>query len=140
MLTKIQAIKKHIDAGNSFLWRVISKNDSSSAASHQMGVYIDKHFWNICFEEQGRKQANTYRLVNIDWYDGKSSPRARFIHYGMGRKNEYRITRLDRKFEMGSILVLIKIALDSYHGFLLFGEQEHYEFFNLRQKIQASSN
>jgi hypothetical protein len=140
MLTKIQAIKENIEAGNSFLWRVISKNDSSSAASHQMGVYIDKHFWNICFDEQGRKQANTYRMVNVDWYDGKSSPRTRFIHYGMGRKNEYRVTRLDRKFELGSIIVLIKKAIDSYYGFVLHGEQEHNEFLKIRQNTKANND
>lgn len=136
MSDTIPTLKEKIENGKGFLWRVIAKNESRSAASHQMGVYLDKHFWNVCFEERGKRGTNMHRIVHVDWLDGRPSPTTRFVHYGKGRKNEYRITRLERGFEIGDMVVLVKISADNYFGCVLINDQEKKDFFEFRQALR----
>jgi len=136
MLRKIKTIQEKIESGRGHLYRVVSKNDSTSAQSHQMGLYIDKRFWSVCFDERCKKGTNTFRIANVDWYDGKSSLGIRFGHYGKGRKDEYRITRINRSFEIGMAIVLVRMTADDYYGFVLTSFAERQAFNELQlQKL-----
>lgn len=107
--------------------KFVSANDAGATGAHQAGLYIPKNSIKLMFDEPGRKGENKEKFASIEWFDGEISE-CRFIYYGQGTRNEYRITRLGRSFKEGQLVILTKISEESYLGFLLSGESEKRQF------------
>ncbi|GET25067.1 ATP-binding protein [Prolixibacter sp. NT017] len=100
--------------------KFVSANDSGDTGGHQDGIYIPKNAIPILFETPGQKGMNKEKYAAIEWANGKIS-KSRFIYYGKGSRNEYRITRLGAKLTTGQLFILLKNE-NEYKAFLLAPE------------------
>jgi len=127
-LIAIQAIESVNKSEISFC-KFLSANDTGETGAHQAGIYIPKPAVKILFDDKFSKGQNHDRRAEIAWHDGKVTQN-RFIYYGRGTRNEYRITQFGRGFEYlseehtGDLFVLSKIDRDSYRGFILSTDDE----------------
>lgn len=118
-----QAILSVMGGKKSFC-KFLSSNDTGKTGGHQAGIYIAKPAVPIIFDQMFEKGQNRDRWVNISWQDGKTTE-TRFIYYGQGTRNEYRITNFGRDFEFlrpeytGSLFVLVKYTEEDYQAFVL---------------------
>lgn len=119
----IQAVK---DNEFSFC-KFVSPNDAGDTGAHQAGLYIPKNSIQILFEEPGEKGKNKEKTAIIKWGDGTES-HSRFIYYGQGTRNEYRITRLGRHFNVGDLVIITKKNENEYLGFVIENENEIGQF------------
>lgn len=109
--------------------KFLSANDTGKTGGHQCGIYISKPAISILFDEPGVKGENKDKFANIKWMDGTSTP-SRFIYYGQGTRNEYRITRFGRGFPylkpeyIGSLFILTEALNGEYTAFVLETEEE----------------
>ncbi|WP_444659092.1 type II restriction endonuclease [Caproiciproducens sp. R2] len=115
--------------------KFLSANDTGDTGAHQAGIYITKNAVPILFKNPGRKGENKEKFVKIKWQDDFSTD-SRFIYYGKGTRNEYRVTRFNRGFpylrteHTGDLFVLVKLSDEDYSGFVLETEDEINEFLN----------
>lgn len=113
--------------------RYITANDVS-ANSHQEGFYVPKQAASLLFDEPGIKGGNKDRFVKIQW-QGDFETNSRFIYYGTGTRNEYRITRFGRGFPflredyVGSLLVICQMDDDNYCGIVLEHDEDIEDFY-----------
>lgn len=98
--------------------KFISANDAGATGAHQAGLYIPKNSTKLLFDEPGDIGTNKEKFAWINWYDGSKS-NCRFIYYGQGTRNEYRVTRLGKKFVEGEFIIIVKNIDDNYLGYLL---------------------
>ena len=104
--------------------KFLRANDTGKTGAHQAGLYLSKPAVPILFGQSFQKGQNQDRMVKIAWQDGKVTD-SRFIYYGCGTRNEYRITRFGRGFEFlrpeytGSLFVLVKYSEEDYQAFVL---------------------
>ncbi len=104
--------------------KFLAANDTGKTGAHQAGLYISKPAVPILFDQYFEKGQNQERWVKIAWQDGKVTD-TRFIYYGRGTRNEYRITNFGRGFEFlrpeytGSLFVLVKYSEEYYQAFVL---------------------
>lgn len=109
--------------------KFITANDTGSTGSHQSGFHIHKNAWPLFFDATGERGSNAEKFVTIKWQDDFETE-SRFIYYGTGTRNEYRLTRFGRGFpflgddDIGSLLVLCRISGDYYQAYVLETEQE----------------
>lgn len=95
--------------------KFISANDAGKTGGHQEGFYIPKNSLPLMFDERGIKGQNKDRLVTIKW-QGDFETNSRFIYYGQGTRNEYRLTRFGRNFpfltddNVGDLLILCHLT------------------------------
>ncbi|MGX5689443.1 type II restriction endonuclease [Arcticibacter tournemirensis] len=114
--------------------KFISANDAGATGAHQSGYYIPKNSATLLFDSPGIKGSNKDRYVSIRWQNDFETT-SRFIYYGAGTRNEYRITRFGRKFPyldqeaLGSLLILSKIKDDYYEGYVLNNDDDFETFF-----------
>ena len=114
--------------------KFISANDAGSTGGHQEGFYIPKNSVPIMFDVPGVKGENKERLITIKWQNDIVT-NSRFIYYGTGTRNEYRLTRFGRGFpfltehNVGDLFILCHIVDDFYEGYVLQTEEEIEEFF-----------
>lgn len=127
----IEAVNSSTQAFCKFL----SANDTGVTGAHQAGIYITKSAVSILFNTPGVKGNNLDRLVKIKWQDDFITD-SRFIYYGSGTRNEYRITRFDRGFPFlkpehtGDLFVFVKLSEDDYSAYILQTDDEINEFLN----------
>ena len=113
--------------------RYITANDVS-ITSHQEGFYVPKQASSLLFEEPGERGSNKDRFVKIRWQDDFETD-SRFIYYGTGTRNEYRITRFGKGFPflaeeyVGSLLIICQIDEADYAGIVLEHDEDIDEFF-----------
>lgn len=113
--------------------KFLSANDTGETDSHQAGIYIAKPAVPVIFDEPGIKGSNKDRWVEILWQEDFST-KSRFIYYGQGTRNEYRITQFGRGFPFlrpehtGDLFVLVQMEKDQYLGYVLSTEEEIEEF------------
>ena len=125
--------------------RFLTANDTGLTGGHQAGIYIAKTGIDILFDKPGEKGENKDRWVNITWQDG-SKTESRFIYYGQGTRNEYRITNFGRGFPFlhteytGALFVLIKVSIDDYQAFVLNTDDELESFFDAFGLTPADTN
>lgn len=118
-----QAIISVMGGKKSFC-KFLSANDTGKTGGHQAGIYIAKPAVPIIFDRPFEKGQNKDRWVNITWQDGRTTE-TRFIYYGQGTRNEYRITNFGRDFEFlkpeytGSLFILIQYTEEDYRAFVL---------------------
>jgi type II restriction enzyme len=114
--------------------KFISANDAGSTGAHQEGFYIPKNSISLMFDVPGVKGENKERFITIRWQNDFET-QSRFIYYGKGTRNEYRLTRFGRGFpfltenNVGDLFILCHINEDYYEGFILQTDEDIEEFF-----------
>ena len=109
--------------------KFLSANDTGETNAHQAGIYISKPAISILFDSPGERGTNKERWVRIKWQHDCITD-TRFIYYGQGSRNEYRITNFGRNFPFlkaeytGALFVLVKISEEDYEGFVLNTDDE----------------
>lgn len=136
------AIAKVQTAKHAFC-RFITANDTGKNGSHQAGFYIPKCAAALLFDTPGVKGENKDKIVTVKWQDDFITE-SRFVYYGQGTRNEYRITRFGKGFpffeedNVGDLLVLAQESEDYYYGFVLQTDQDiddFFAFFNLSSEM-----
>ena len=90
-----------------------------------------RHF---LFDTPGVKGENKDKMVKVKWQDDFTTD-SRFIYYGQGTRNEYRITRFGKGFpffeedNVGDLLIIAQQSEDYYYGFVLQTDQDIDDFF-----------
>lgn len=115
------------------LTKYITANDTGATGGHQAGFHIHKSSWPLFFEQEGTKGENKDKFITIKWQDDIET-NSRFIYYGKGTRNEYRLTRFERGFpflqdeNIGDLLILSKISEEYYKAFVLQTDDDIEEF------------
>ena len=126
-------------------YRYITANDTGATGAHQAGFYIPKCAACLLFDTLGVKGENKSRFVTIKWQDDFETD-SRFIYYGQGTRNEYRITRFGRNFpffsddNIGDLLILVKLGEEEYRGYVLETSEEIEGFFSYFNLPLGSNN
>lgn len=116
MLTEYanQAIQAVLNGEMGFC-KFLAANDTGETGGHQAGIYIPKSSFGILFSNPGQKGENKDRWVKITWQEMVQTE-TRFIYYGKGSRNEYRITNFGRNFPFlvpeytGALFVFVKVS------------------------------
>lgn len=122
--------------------KYITANDAGMTGGHQAGFHIHKHAWNLFFDNPGEKGFNKDKFITIKWQDDFETE-SRFIYYGAGTRNEYRLTRFGKGFpfltdeNIGNLLVIAKTADSFFEAFVLQTDEETEAFF---AALNISSN
>lgn len=117
--------------GQKTFCKFLSANDTSPDQSHQAGIYIPKNAYSILFDSPGIKGENKDRTVSVMWnFDSEIHCDVRFIYYGGGTRNEYRMTRTPvfRPEYTGALFVLVQRTYEDYQAYILNTEYEINEF------------
>lgn len=123
-----------VNKGEISFCKFISANDAGKTGAHQEGFYIPKNSYSLAFEAPGVKGKNKDHYVRIKWQSDFETT-SRFIYYGIGSRNEYRLTRFGRGFpfltenNVGDLLILVKITSDYFEGFVLQSDEDFEDFF-----------
>lgn len=113
--------------------KFISANDVGATGAHQAGFYIPKNCWPLMFGTPGIKGTNKDHFVKIRWQNDFETD-SRFIYYGCGTRNEYRLTRFGRSFpffqedNVGDLIIICQIDSDDYSGFVLSADEDIEDF------------
>lgn len=122
-----------------------SANDAGSTGAHQSGYYMPKNAWSLMFDRPGERGENMDRTVIIKWQNDFETE-SRFIYYGQGTRNEYRLTRFGRGFpflsenNVGDLFILCRIADDHYEGFVLSADEDIDAFLDAFGMSPADTN
>jgi len=114
--------------------KFITPNDTGTTGGHQAGFHIHKNAWRLFFTEGGVKGSNKDKFVTIKWQDDFETA-SRFIYYGTGTRNEYRLTRFGKGFpfltddNVGDLLIICKTSESYYHAYVLQTDEEIEDFF-----------
>lgn len=114
--------------------KFIKPNDTGSTGGHQAGFHMHKNSWPLFFELPGEKGSNKDHYVTIKWQDDFETE-SRFIYYGVGTRDEYRLTRFGRGFpyltddNVGDLLILVKKSADFFEGYVLSSDEDIEDFF-----------
>lgn len=109
--------------------KFLSSNDTGDTGAHQAGIYIAKNAAPILFDEPGQRGENKDRYVTIRWQDDFETD-SRFIYYGTGTRNEYRITRFGKGFPFlrpentGDLFAFVQMESDYYLAYILQTEDD----------------
>lgn len=102
----------------------ITPNDVGATGGHQCGFLIAKKCHRLFFAEDGKKGNNIVLNVEIKWQkDFITQSTAKY--YGVGTRNEYRLTRYGRDFEflkddyIGSLLIMTRKHDGEYNAYVL---------------------
>lgn len=118
-----------VEEGRLSFCRYITANDTGATGGHQAGFYIGKEAAPLLFDQHGQRGSNMDRFVEIEWQN-EITTESRFIYYGVGTRNEYRITRFGKDFPflqdeyIGSLLVVSKYDHDTYKAYVLSKDEE----------------
>ncbi len=114
--------------------KFIKPNDTGSTGGHQAGFHLHKNSWPLFFDKPGEKGSNKDHFTKIRWQDDFETS-SRFIYYGVGTRDEYRLTRFGRGFpyltddNVGDLLVLVKKSKDFFEGYILSKDEDIEDFF-----------
>lgn len=115
--------------------KFITANDTGSTGGHQCGYHVSKEAWSMFLEEEATKGTNIDIPIRIHWQNDFDTD-SRFKYYGVGTRNEYRITRFGRGFpflnddNVGDLLVLARYDKDYYEAFVLQTDDDIDDFFS----------
>ena len=128
------AISK-VQQANAALCKFITANDTGSTGGHQCGYHISKEAWAMFLEEEAVKGHNIDKPIRIRWQNEFNTD-SRFKYYGIGTRNEYRITRFGPGFPflndncVGDLLILARYESDYYEAFVLQSDDDIDDFFS----------
>ena len=127
-----QAIQAVLNSQRSYC-KFLSANDTGLTGGHQAGIYISKPSIPILFDEPGTKGTNKEKWVKVKWQDDLETD-TRFIYYGQGTRNEYRITNFGRGFPFlrpeytGALFIFAKCNDEEYRAYILNSEDDIDQF------------
>lgn len=127
-----QAISS-VHKGKLAFCKFLSANDTGLTGGHQSGIYVPMSAYSLIFDEKGVKGENKERLAKIRWM-GDFETESKFTYYGAGTRNEYRITRFGRGFNLlkpdntGALVVFVKLDDEDYEGWVLETEDDIDDF------------
>jgi hypothetical protein len=130
----LQIVIQSVQSADISLSKYITSNDTGSTGSHQAGYHILKNSWRLFFQKPGEKGTNKDKYVTIKWQNSFETS-SRVIYYGVGTRNEYRLTRFGRGFpflndeNIGDLLVICKKSDDYYEAFVLQADEDIDDFF-----------
>lgn len=113
--------------------KFITANDAGTTGAHQAGFHIPKNVWRLFFDKKGEKGSNSDKFITIKWQDDFET-QSRFIYYGVGTRDEYRLTRFGKGFpflndeNIGDLLIICKQSKDYYEAFVLRADEEIDDF------------
>ena len=122
-----------VNKGKLAFCKFLSANDTGLTGGHQCGIYVPKPAYSIIFDEKCVKGENKERLAKIRWMDDFETE-SKFTYYGTGTRNEYRITRFGRGFDLlkpdntGALVVIVKLDDEDYEGWVLENEDDIDDF------------
>ncbi len=125
--------------------RFITANDIGKTGAHQSGFYLPKNSWPLFFNRPGIKGENKDLFVKIKWQDSFETD-SRFIYYGKGTRDEYRLTRFGLNFPFlneentGDLLVVAKRDIDYYNAWVLSTDEQIQSFLNYYSISPTESN
>ena len=128
----VQAIQAVLNSRKAYC-KFLSANDTGLTGGHQAGIYIAKPSVPILFDEPGIKGENKEKWVKVKWQDDIETD-TRFIYYGQGTRNEYRITNFGRGFPFlrpeytGALFVFAKCSDEYYQAYILNSEDDIDQF------------
>ena len=131
----VEKVLKAVKLSEVAFTKFITANDTGATGGHQAGFHIHKNAWKLFFDQEGTKGENKEKFVTIKWQDSFETD-SRFIYYGVGTRNEYRLTRFGRKFpflsddNVGDLLVLSKLSDSYYEAFVLQKDEDIEDFFS----------
>ncbi|MEF3078087.1 type II restriction endonuclease [Winogradskyella poriferorum] len=114
--------------------KFIKPNDTGATGGHQAGFHLHKSSWPLFFDAEGEKGTNKDHFATIKWQDDFETT-SRFIYYGRGTRNEYRLTRFGKNFpyltddNVGDLLIISKKSIDYYEAFVLSSDDDIEDFF-----------
>ncbi|WP_462251749.1 type II restriction endonuclease [Ekhidna sp.] len=114
--------------------KFIKPNDTGKTGGHQAGFHLHKNSWPLYFDTPGEKGSNKDHYVTIRWHDDFETA-SRFIYYGVGTRNEYRLTRFGKGFpfladdNVGDLLILVKKSAEFFEGYVLSSDEDIEDFF-----------
>lgn len=114
--------------------KYITANDTGATGGHQAGYHIHKNAWELFFDQAGDKGSNKDKFVTIKWQNDFET-NSRFIYYGTGTRNEYRLTRFGRGFpflqdeNVGDLLIICKRTEVYYEAYVLQTDEDIEDFF-----------
>ena len=117
------------------LCKFITANDTGTTGGHQCGYHVSKEAWSMFLDEEPVKGTNIDIPIRIHWQNDFDTD-SRFKYYGVGTRNEYRITRFGRGFpflndeNVGDLLVLARFDRDYYEAFVLQSDDDIDDFFS----------
>lgn len=144
MSVAVQAIQTAMNGKLTFT-KFLAANDTGLTGGHQAGIYVSKPSISILFDEPGIKGQNKEKWVKVNWQDDFETE-SRFIYYGQGTRNEYRITNFGRGFPFlkpeytGALFIITKLSDEDYKGYVLNSESEIDEFLNAFGLTPAETN
>lgn len=122
-----------VQTGCPSFFKFIAANETGDTGGHQCGFYIPRDFAELALGEPCVKGSNKDIRAKIAWNDDKITE-SRFVYYGVGTRNESRITQFGRGFEFlrseytGALVVFTQTARNSYRAFVFNSEDEINEF------------
>lgn len=122
-----------IQSGCPTFFKFISANETGETGGHQCGFYIPREFAEIALGEPCVKGTNKDARVKIVWNCNRVTE-SRIVYYGVGTRNESRITQFGKGFEYlqpeytGALVVFVRTAMYSYSAFVFNSEEETDEF------------
>lgn len=140
----IQAIQSVLNSQLAYC-KFLSANDTGLTGGHQAGIYISKPSIPILFDEPGEKGHNKEKWVKIKWQDDTETD-TRFIYYGQGTRNEYRITNFGRGFPFlrpeytGALFILAQNSTEDYQSYVLNTEDDIDQFLDAFSLSPADTN
>jgi len=121
---------QEVNKGELAFCKFLSANDTGLTGAHQSGIYIPKSAVPILFDKSGVRGANRkLDSVKIRWQDDFTTESC-FTYYGKGTRNEYRVTKFGRGFELlhkehtGDLFVFVKRTEMDYAAYMLSTEEE----------------
>ena len=129
----VQLAIRSVRAGGPAFCKFLTANDTGLTGAHQSGIYIPKPAVSLIFDGRYEWGENHKRSAKIRWQNDFETESS-FTYYGSGSRNEYRITRFGRSFDLfrpentGALVVLVKKAEEDYEGWVLETEDEINEF------------
>lgn len=118
--------------GQKTFCKFLSANDTDPEQSHQAGIYIPQNSSSILFNSPGVKGDNKDRFISVYWHFEENfiSDDVRFIYYGRGTRNEYRITHTPffKPEYTGALFVFTQCDEDNYQAFVLNTDDEINQF------------
>jgi type II restriction enzyme len=125
--------------------KYITANDVGATGGHQAGFHIHKNAWLLFFDRAGEKGSNRDKFVTIRWQEDFETA-SRFIYYGVGTRNEYRLTRFGRGFpylsdeNIGDLLIIVMRSEDYYDAYVLQRDEDIDNFFSALNISSTETN
>lgn len=135
MSENLNLATNRVQQSKAALCKFITANDTGSTGGHQRGFHISKEAWSMFLDSEATKGTNIDIPVRIRWQNNFDTD-SRFKYYGVGTRNEYRITRFGRSFpflnddNVGDLLVLARFDKDYYEAFVLQSDEDIDDFFS----------